>query len=84
MKNRISRNHLPGRTSHQPATAKTGEHCPLNGWWTSADNQGDKRFIGEGSIMPADKGRTVAWTLTTGGLDSSEPDDALLHSGRHQ
>jgi hypothetical protein len=84
MKKRISRKHLPGRASHESAMAKTGEHCPLNGWWASADNVGDQRFIGEGSIMPADKGRSVAWTLIASGPGSSTPDDAFLPSGSLQ
>ena len=84
MKKRMSRRHLPGRDSPQSATAKTGEHCPVNGWWAPAGNDGDKRFIGEGSIMPADKGSSVTWTRTTTGPDSSTPDDALVRSGSLQ
>ena len=43
--------------------AKTGEHCPLSGWWASDGPEGNGHYIGEGSIMPAVSGVSVTWSL---------------------
>lgn len=43
---------------------RTGEHCPVNGWWVPVDGEGDACFITEGSIMPPVNGAPGLWTLT--------------------
>jgi hypothetical protein len=65
MKKRIPPTHVRGKNSTQAHLAKTGEHCPVGGWWAPADRHEDQRIFAEGSIMPADKGRSVTWTLVT-------------------
>jgi len=45
---------------------RTGDHCPSNGWWASANNPTDGQFISEGSLMPSEKGVSVIWTLLPG------------------
>ena len=61
MKKRIPRRHASGVKSFI-TFAKTGEHCPLNGWWASEWLEGS-HYVSEGSIMPAVKGESVIWTL---------------------
>jgi hypothetical protein len=39
--------------------AKTGERFPVGGSWAPVDRHEDQRIFAEGSIMPADKGRSV-------------------------
>jgi hypothetical protein len=73
MKKRLPRKQLPGKTAPKPTTAKTGEHCPVIGWWAPSGRQGDKNFVAEGSIMPADKGQSVTWTLVANEARSREP-----------
>lgn len=66
------------RSQFQPATAledgqahwpRTGEHCPANGWWVPANNDGDVYFITQGSIMPASGGAPIWWKPFTGRLE---------------
>ncbi|TLM81108.1 hypothetical protein FDW83_17660 [Pseudarthrobacter sp. NamE2] len=40
---------------------RTGEHCPVSGWWAVASEPKAARFISEGSVMPAHNGIAVAW-----------------------
>lgn len=58
MKKRISWKARP-----VPQPVKTGEHCPVIGWWAPSNSQDVKRFVTEGSIMPPDKGQSVTWKL---------------------
>lgn len=44
-------------------TAKTGFHCPANGFWRPADRAADPVFVFEGSIMPATGGGSTVWYL---------------------
>lgn len=67
MKKRIPHKQIPGRDRQTAVAANTGEHCPLAGWWVPAAGEGKRRFISEGSIMPADDGKSVTWTLTASG-----------------
>lgn len=67
MKKRLSRKRIPTDNGQHARTARTGEHCPLNGWWLPADMQLEKLFISEGSIMPPYEGRPVLWTVV--GID---------------
>lgn len=45
-------------------TLRTGEHCPVSGWWAVASEPKTARFISEGSVMPAHDGIAVAWKRT--------------------
>lgn len=45
------------------AHSRTGEHCPANGWWAPLNRRSAARFLTEGSVMPADGGAAVVWTL---------------------
>ncbi|WP_159706617.1 hypothetical protein [Arthrobacter sp. 18067] len=53
--------------------ARTGEHCPSNGWWGRADNSSGVRLIAEGSIMPPHSGESVIWILMAAELSSHQP-----------
>jgi hypothetical protein len=43
--------------------AKTGFHCPANGFWRPEDRSMDPIFVFEGSIMPAGKDGSAVWLL---------------------
>ncbi len=43
--------------------AKTGFHCPANGFWRPADRSVEPVFVFEGSIMPAAGGGSTVWYL---------------------
>lgn len=43
--------------------AKTGFHCPANGFWRPADRSKEPVFVFEGSIMPATGGGSTVWYL---------------------
>ena len=43
--------------------AKTGFHCPANGFWRPADRSKDPVFVFEGSIMPATGRGSTVWYL---------------------
>lgn len=68
MKKYILNKSVLGKTSKRVQLARTGEHCPTNGWWMPAGVDGVRLFIAEGSIMPMDKGNTVSWTLVATSL----------------
>lgn len=63
MKKRIPHKQVNSKNSSKTREAKTGEHCPLNGWWVPASREAESHFISEGSIMPPNKGQSVTWTL---------------------
>lgn len=44
-------------------TARTGFHCPANGFWRPEDRSVDAVFVFEGSIMPASGGGSTVWYL---------------------
>jgi hypothetical protein len=73
MKKRIPRSQLSGEIAVSRTTT-TGEHCPLTGWWGSDT---DARFIAEGAIMPAHRGRPVAWVLLANERGTRKPTDTL-------
>jgi hypothetical protein len=74
MKKRIPRDHgRPGKDSRKTYVAKTGEHCPLNGWWVPTGQERGRHFIAEGSIMPAHMGSSVFWTLVARDFSSPKP-----------
>lgn len=68
MKKRRPRKHPRGNLVPAKKTAKTGEHCPTTGYWLESGGLTDKRFILQGSVMPANKGQSATWTL----LDSED------------
>jgi hypothetical protein len=63
----------PLRITPKAKTAKTGEHCPMTGWWVPVNRNGDKRFAPEGSIMPADQGESVIWALVASEAGVPDP-----------
>lgn len=73
MKKRIPHKQLPGRNPHKARRAKTGEHCPMNGWWAPTGREKDRRLIAEGSLMPADNGESITWKLVADGSGSRKP-----------
>jgi hypothetical protein len=70
MKKRIPYKQLPGNNFHKAPSTKSGEHSPLNGWRAP---DGDTHFMAEGSIMPADEGKSVTWTPTASEFLSRQP-----------
>ena len=48
------------RMSH---SARTGDHCSVNGWWAPFNDVENPRFISEGSIMPSANGGPSNWKL---------------------
>lgn len=51
--------------------ARTGFHCPANGFWRPEDRSTDAVFIFEGSIMPAGSAGSTVWYLE--GTASAQP-----------
>ena len=43
--------------------AKTGFHCPANGFWRPEDRSVEPVFVFEGSIMPAGGRGSTVWYL---------------------
>ena len=43
--------------------AKTGSHCPANGFWRPEDRSGNPIFVFEGSIMPVSSSGSTVWYL---------------------
>jgi hypothetical protein len=43
--------------------ARTGFHCPANGFWRPEDRSTDPVFVFEGSIMPAGRSGSTTWLL---------------------
>lgn len=52
--------------------SKTGEHCPITGWWVAAGQESDAHFVAEGSIMPSRQGRSASWALVAGRLGTGQ------------
>lgn len=44
-------------------SARTGDHCPTSGWWVALNEEGNRYFLTEGSIMPSINGAPGNWTL---------------------
>jgi hypothetical protein len=61
----VKKINTPRRTSGKGLglMAKTGFHCPANGFWRPEDRSGDLVFVFEGSIMPASRGGSTVWYL---------------------
>jgi hypothetical protein len=49
-------------------TARTGEHCPLTGWWADElhHTEGATVFVAQGSLMPSIDGRATVFVLGPG------------------
>lgn len=73
MKKRIPHQHFHGKNSRKGREVRTGEHCPINGWWAPASGTTEANFVAEGSIMPAQKGESVTWTLVASQFGSRKP-----------
>lgn len=43
--------------------ARTGSHCPANGFWTPEGQPGKAVFVFEGSIMPIGASGAALWLL---------------------
>lgn len=78
MKKRNPYKSLRPKEGQIPQVVKTGEHCPVSGWWIPTSLTGSKHFVAEGSVMPADKGEPVSWTLV---LIEPTPAAEGLHFG---
>ncbi|MGO4235882.1 hypothetical protein [Pseudarthrobacter sp. YAF2] len=78
MKKRLLHTQPAGKNAFQTRTAKTGEHCPMTGFWAPADLNGNRLVISEGEIMPSNQGESATWILVTGLIQALEP-NALFH-----
>jgi hypothetical protein len=63
MKKRIQLKSPVERNVRMSRSARTGDHCPADGWWAPLGDTGNHRFIAEGSIMPSAKGEPSNWRL---------------------
>ncbi|TLM82677.1 hypothetical protein FDW83_12040 [Pseudarthrobacter sp. NamE2] len=73
MKNRTLRHPFLSNTrSSRNREARTGEHCPLTGWWAPGGDEAEALFVAEGSIMPSRLGHSTSWSLVSGGLASGQ------------
>jgi hypothetical protein len=73
MKKRIPHRQIPGKNVRKGREARTGEHCPVNGWWAPAGKEAEAQYITEGSIMPPSNNRSVAWTLAATRMAVRQP-----------
>lgn len=46
-----------------PASALTGHHAPVSGWWRPEGDPVPFRYVQRGAIMPALEGSQTQWTL---------------------
>jgi hypothetical protein len=81
MKKRIPHRPLPSKTSPKARKARTGDHCPVHGWWVPAIRESGSHFIAEGSIMPSHNGQSVTWSEAAAPSESPEPQHALPVAG---
>ena len=82
MKKLTPRRHSPtAKNSRKGREARTGEHCPLDGWWAPAGREADAHFVAEGSIMPPNNGQSVTWTLAATHFGSRKPTHAHPAAG---
>ena len=73
--------HVQGKNTQTTRQARTGEHCPLDGWWAPAGGGADRRYIGRGNVLPAHDGDTVIWTLVATRTGSRQAKYALPAAG---
>lgn len=62
MKNRNQLQRKRPSGAGRPGTVRTGEHCPVSGWWAPLDDEARPQFLSEGSIMPSVNGIAGIWT----------------------
>ena len=63
--------HTMSNASGAPAgrervTAVTGSHCPVSGMWEPAGEEGGRRRLLEGTVMPAFRNAAAQWKLLAG------------------
>lgn len=44
-----------------PYMPRTGEHCPVTGWWAPLEDESHPQFVTEGSLMPSVNGMSGTW-----------------------
>ncbi|WP_035778170.1 hypothetical protein [Arthrobacter sp. 35/47] len=81
MKKHHPHHHVQGTGTHKTREARTGEHCPVDGWWAPAGREADQRYIAQGSVLPAHDGDTVTWIFVARRSDSRQPKYALPAAG---
>lgn len=81
MKKHYPHKEVHGTRTHRARQARTGEHCPFNGWWAPAGREEDRRYVMQGNILPAHDGGTVVWTLVAAGSGSRHPKYVLPPAG---
>lgn len=73
MKKRLPPRQFHGKSSRTVRDVRTGEHCPVNGWWVPASRKAEAHFVAEGSIMPPHQGKSMAWTMVASQFGSRKP-----------
>lgn len=63
MKKRIQSQHIAGVDGGGSPGSRTGEHCPVDGWWAPLNDETAAHFIVEGSVMPSVGGNPTIWKL---------------------
>lgn len=81
MKKRIPSRLLPGKNHRKGREARTGEHCPSDGWWAAAGREAEVQFVAEGSIMPPCNGDPVVWRLAAAKSAARQPKHAHPAAG---
>ncbi|WP_323960435.1 hypothetical protein [Arthrobacter sp. JZ12] len=71
MRKRIS--HTESPRIYRASRARTGEHCPLDGWWSPDGGQKGEQFIAKGNMMPAENGKPITWKLIAAEQRSRRP-----------
>lgn len=81
MKKHYPHTEVHGTRTHRARQARTGEHCPFNGWWAPAGREENRRYVMQGNILPAYDGSTVTWTLVASSSGSRSPKYVLPPAG---
>jgi hypothetical protein len=53
--------------------ARTGAHCPKNGFWLPEGGTGQPVFLFQGSIMPMGEAGPSVWVLQEGHVEPAYP-----------
>lgn len=62
MKNRNQLQRIRTSGADRPHMPRTGEHCPVSGWWAPLEDESHQQFVTEGSIMPSVNGMPGTWS----------------------